>query len=238
MSLARAWMRALLRASGAALLAPGIVACALIVLAFAGGFGRLGSLGQALSGPAVPPPAASGASGGGSHAAARLGSALATLGAATAAPANGPAASGALRGRGAGGGGSAGTGTGGAGSGSRGGSGSGSGGGGGGSGAGGSGGGSRGGSGSGGGGGRGGSGSGGSGGGSGSGTPPAPRPTVVDHVVSVGTSVTSKLPGPVGTLTTTALQSLGQTLDRLIPLRLPPGSATRSQGPSISKLLP
>jgi hypothetical protein len=54
MSLARAWTRQLYRASGAALMVPASVIASLAVLALAGGFGRLGALGQALSGPSVP----------------------------------------------------------------------------------------------------------------------------------------------------------------------------------------
>jgi hypothetical protein len=54
MTLARAWTRQLYTASAAALLVPGTIAGALVLLAFAGGFGQLGALGQALSGPAVP----------------------------------------------------------------------------------------------------------------------------------------------------------------------------------------
>ena len=53
-TLARSWTRQLFGASGAALLVPGAIAAALVVLAFAGGFGRLSSLGQALSGPSLP----------------------------------------------------------------------------------------------------------------------------------------------------------------------------------------
>ncbi|MDQ6607723.1 MAG: hypothetical protein M3Z06_14400, partial [Actinomycetota bacterium] len=87
----------------------------------------------------------------------------------------------------------------------------------------------------GGGGGSGGGGSGGSGGGSGGqtgggqtggggGTQPPPGTTVIDGVVAVGTSVTAKVPGPVGALATQTLQSVGSTLDRILPLG-PPASA-------------
>jgi hypothetical protein len=46
--------------------------------------------------------------------------------------------------------------------------------------------------------------------------PVAPLPALVNGVVGVGVSVTSKLPGPLGTLGTGILQSLGQTLDQLL----------------------
>lgn len=54
MTLARAWTRQLYGASFAALLVPGSVVAALLVLAFAGGFGRFAILGQAFSGPSTP----------------------------------------------------------------------------------------------------------------------------------------------------------------------------------------
>jgi hypothetical protein len=54
MVLVRSWRRQLYGASAAAMIVPLAVVGALLALAFAGGFGRLGSLGQALSGPAVP----------------------------------------------------------------------------------------------------------------------------------------------------------------------------------------
>lgn len=52
--------------------------------------------------------------------------------------------------------------------------------------------------------------------------PPAPAPgsTPVDHVVGVGTGVTSKLPNPVGTVTTKVLQTVGQTVDKVLPSQL------------------
>ena len=53
MTLARAWTRQLLGASGAALLVPGAVAVALISLVASGGFARIADLGQAVSGPAA-----------------------------------------------------------------------------------------------------------------------------------------------------------------------------------------
>jgi hypothetical protein len=54
MTLARSWKRQMFGASGAALLVPGAIAGALVILVSAGGFARLGTLGQALSGPALP----------------------------------------------------------------------------------------------------------------------------------------------------------------------------------------
>jgi hypothetical protein len=54
MTLARAWTRQLYGASGVALLAPVTMIAALAVLALGGGFGGLGALGQLVSGPAVP----------------------------------------------------------------------------------------------------------------------------------------------------------------------------------------
>jgi hypothetical protein len=54
MPLTRAWLRGLSGASGAAVLVPGGVFAALLLLALAGSFGRLGGLGQAFSGPAAP----------------------------------------------------------------------------------------------------------------------------------------------------------------------------------------
>lgn len=47
--------------------------------------------------------------------------------------------------------------------------------------------------------------------------PPAPAPTLIDRVVGLGTAVTSRVPGPVGTLGTRVRQSPGTTLDRIVP---------------------
>lgn len=238
MSLARAWMRQLFRASGAALLAPGTVACALIVLAFAGGFSQLGSLGQALSGPAAPLPATAGPAGTGApRASTGLGSALTTLSAVTASLSAGAASagragpggavSGGASGRGPGTGGSPGSGSGGSGSGGSGGGRGGSGGSG--AGSGGSGGRGSGGRGS------GGSGAGGAGGsGSGSGGAPTETPTAVDGIVTIVTAVTAKLPGPLGSGTTSALKSLGSTVDRVLPIRIGPGALSSRRGSSPS----
>ena len=46
---------------------------------------------------------------------------------------------------------------------------------------------------------------------------PAPAPTLVDTVVGAGTAVTSQLPAPVGATVTQALQSVGGTLDHVLP---------------------
>jgi hypothetical protein len=226
-------MRQLFRASGAALLAPGTVACALIVLAFAGGFSQLGSLRQALSGPAAPPPATAGPAGTGpTLRTTGLGSALTTLSAVTASlPAGtgsagtragrGTARSGGTSGRGRGRGGSTGSGNGGSGSrgsgGRTGGSGAGSGGSGGrGSGRGGP----------------GGSGGGSSGGGAAG--APSQTPTVVDGIITIVSGVTAKLPGPLGSGTTSALKSLGSTVDRVLPIKIGLGALSLRQGSSPS----
>jgi hypothetical protein len=39
----------------------------------------------------------------------------------------------------------------------------------------------------------------------------------VDTLVNTGTTVTSKVPGPVGTIATKTLQSVGQTVDGILP---------------------
>ncbi len=207
MSLARAWMRQLFGASGAALLVPGAVACAVAVLAFAGGFSRFDALGQAVSGPAPPmgsltriiPGTANG-----------VAAAIASLGTGAARPAGhdravAPAAGGSSRVSGAGG--------------TRGGSATGSGHGSGraanphrgdGSGTGGSSGGS------------GGSGrSGGSGGpgrsGAGGG---APAPTVVDQAAGAASGVASQVPAPVGPAVTAAIHQIASSVDAIAPIRV------------------
>jgi hypothetical protein len=58
---------------------------------------------------------------------------------------------------------------------------------------------------------------GGPGSGSGSGGVAGGQPTLVDNVVSLGTSVTKNIPGPVGGLTTQVLQSLANTVDGMVP---------------------
>lgn len=57
-------------------------------------------------------------------------------------------------------------------------------------------------------------------------TAPQPCGTIVDGVVGVGTSVTAPLTGPIGSLATQALQSLGSTIDRILSLR--PAARLRS----------
>ncbi len=238
-TLARSWTRQLFGASGAALLVPGAIAGALVVLAFAGGFGRLSSLGQALSGPTLPAATPVGATLGGGKSA--LGRALAaaaapspSAGAVTVsggsigarARAGGPGAAGNLAGgSGARGGSGA---SGGSGSGGSGSSGSGAG-----SGASGSGGSGTGGSGTGGSGtgGSGAPGSGATGSGAGAGSsPPTPAPpTVVDRIVGIGTSITGKIPGPVGTIATQTLESVGTTVDRVLPLGGPSATGPASR---------
>lgn len=58
-----------------------------------------------------------------------------------------------------------------------------------------------------------------SGAGAGAGSPPpTPAPTVGSGVVAIGTSITGRLPGPVGTVAAQTLQSVGSTVDRVLPL--------------------
>jgi hypothetical protein len=197
MSLARDWTRQLYGAWGAALLAPVTMIAALAVLAFGGGFGGLSALGQLFTGPGVP--VSSQLPGGPAvpQTAASLLPVVPTGGATGRAPtllaSSAPAGS---RGAGSPGAGSRGSHGGGqhVGSGGR-------------------------------------------------GTPapvatppptqtqpPAPvstptapptsappAATLVNKVLAVGEAVTSKLPGPVGALGTGALQSLGETLSKLLP---------------------
>ncbi len=195
MSLARAWRRQLLGASGMAVLAPAATIMAIALLALAGGFAHLAGLGQAFSGPTLPfaPAGAGGVPGSAGHGrrtrtqVTGLGATLllaSATGAGIAAAGGGAAGHGGA-GRPGGGGGSRGPG--------------------------------------------GGHFTGGPrpvpGGGGGhlppppSNPPPTPPPhqTLVDGVVKIGTSVTSKLPGPVGSAATQALQSVGQTVDGILP---------------------
>jgi len=58
-------------------------------------------------------------------------------------------------------------------------------------------------------------------------TSPAPRPTLIDEVVSQGTSVSRQLPAPAGPAATQALQSAGSSLDGVVPV--PPPGQTPSQ---------
>lgn len=217
MSLARAWTRQLFGASGAALLVPGTVVVAIALLGLAGGFGQLGTLGQAFAGPALPtigsaPPQDHGQRSAppvvpGSHAAASPASvAVVTAGSA-------PAGS------------TVGGGPGGRSGGSQGGSGASN-----------------------------GNGGGGPSGRSGSGAhhvgsspgqpapaptptaspPPTSKPTLVDGVVNAGKSITEKVPGPVGTTATQLLQSLGRTVDGLLPLARSNSGASTSTSTSTS----
>jgi len=198
MGLAREWKRQLYGAWGAALLAPVAMIAALAVLAFGGGFGGLSALGQLVSGPGVPV-ATTLSGGGGTSRTASVLLPVVPAGAPTviaSVPVTSPAAAG----------------TGGAGSSTRGSHGGGS----------------------------------GKGDGVrpvGHGTPPpvstppgkpgqtaapvttpAPPPiseppttALVNKVLAVGESVTKALPGPVGELGTSALQTIGQTLTKLLP---------------------
>jgi hypothetical protein len=212
MSLVKAWRRELLGAYGVSLVVPGTLCVALALLALAGGFGRLGSLGQLFSGPRIPagPSAARHATG---HAATPH-----------AVPVSGRAPGNAARAAGASRRVSAITapGPGGArlpldhhGAGSS------------------------------------GQGSGGASGGHGSGTsgvqpsptpptsappatapptpapPPSHPPTAVDSVVAAGTAVTSQLPNPVGATATQTLQSIGSTVDQILPIPAPGSSASQ-----------
>jgi hypothetical protein len=198
MTLARVWTRQLYGAWGVALLAPATMIAALAVLALSGGFGGLSALGQLVSGPAVPV----GANASAGRTAPATGPQLLpvvpasapTAGAATRAATRVAAVSpGVTRPGGAGGGRSR---TGGGGQ------------------------------------------RVGSGGGHGAtqpvaGPPPTtqpappvgtpspppatgPVPALVNQVVAIGVSVTSKLPAPLAAIGTGALQSLGQTLNTLL----------------------
>jgi hypothetical protein len=191
MPLVRAWTRGLSGASGAAVLVPGGIIAALLLLALAGSFGRIGGLGQAFSGPAAPgsPRIASSLASPPAHGPALLPVAAASARQPVLVAARLGAAAGAAGGSGHAGGHSGGTG--------------------------------------------GGSPTGGGGGttappgspsapGGGptcstSCTQPQPPPTLVDRVVSLGTSITSKLPGAVGQLTTQLLKQVGATVDRILP---------------------
>jgi hypothetical protein len=54
---------------------------------------------------------------------------------------------------------------------------------------------------------------------------PSPQPTPVDQVVQVVTSVTSQVPGPVGSTATQAVQSVGNAAGNVLPgIGSPPGS--------------
>lgn len=197
MSFGRAWTRELLRASGAALLAPAAVLASLVVLALGGGFGALGWLSEAFAGPTLPVFSKSAsvlAPGSARHSSPLL------VALAARSTVNGAANAPAARGTGAG---SVGPGFSaphsGGGSFHQGGP-------------------PRG-------------GSGGNGGHGAHGRPPpsppsppgspppespAPHPTPVDGVVSLGKSVTQHVPGPVGSLATQTLNQVGHTLDGIL----------------------
>jgi hypothetical protein len=49
-------------------------------------------------------------------------------------------------------------------------------------------------------------------------------------VVGVGTSVTSQVPGPAGKLATQVLQSVGSTVDHILPLPGPGSAAPAKSG--------
>jgi hypothetical protein len=197
-------MRQLFGASGAALLAPGAVALALVALAVAGGFGQLSDLSQAFAGPAAPSPVTAP----GVRAAARAGGAvLPVVRAVAPAAAAGAAVGGARPGRG-GHGVAAGplagigpVGTSGPGSGSS------------------------------------GAGSPGTGTGSGAGGQPSggsgSGQTLVDKVVSAGTSVTSQLPSPLGATATNVLQSVGNGVNSILP-----SGASSAVAGTVKKVLP
>lgn len=204
MPLVRAWTRGLSGASGAALLVPGGIFTALLLLVIAGSFGRLGGLGQAFSGPAA------------------VGSSQ-TAGGLTSQPAHGAGLLSVVRlptraHAGAAGGGLVNPGPAARGGGSRGA------------------------------GGRGNSGAPGSPGASsrppacGScnqpAQPPAPPPTLLEGVVAAGTSITSKLPGPVGQLTTQVLGEVSATIDGPAPTTQRPGvaQAVNQLGSTVSQL--
>ena len=208
MTLARAWTRQLFGAWGVALLAPVTMIAALVVLALGGGFGGLGALAQLVSGPAVPVASTVGSTVPGGSAKHRSAPLVLPVVPAAPAPAPGvtrvaattPAGAGRpgggaspARGRSGGGADQGVTPGGGHGAPSQTGPPS-----------------------------------------SGTGppaaqpsptpspapTPPpapvAPLPALVNGVVGVGVSVTSKLPGALGTLGTGILQTLGQTLDQIL----------------------
>jgi hypothetical protein len=209
MSLARVWTRQLYGASGAALVAPGAVVAALLALGLAGGFGQLGTLSQAFAGPAIPASSHVGGAPGSIPAPARVLPIIAAPAPTGATPVAAPGRGGnpapsARRTTPNPGTASIGPGTGtGSGSGAAGSGGAGTGTGGGSTGSGG--------------------GSGG-GGGTGGGTPTG-QPTLVDGVVKLGTSITKHVPGPVGALATQLLESLGKTVDGVLP---------QSAGPSLA----
>jgi hypothetical protein len=198
MILVRSWRRQLVGAQAAALIVPGAMLAAVIVLALAGSFAWPGSLGQAFSGPSVPSgklaasPRAAGEhpTGTASIAAGQAATSAALTTAAAAATSlsatSGPRAS------------SGGSAEPGAASGQRVAGGPGD---------------------------RGGAGAAPGTGRHGSAPQkPAPSPTVTDRALSAATSVTRQLPPPVGPVSTGTLQSVGSTLDHAAPLPAPEGT--------------
>jgi hypothetical protein len=194
MILVRVWRRQLVGGIGAATIVPGTLIAALAVLALAGGFARLGALGQVLAGPTAP--VASSAIGHGGAPRPLPAALVATLsaagtpaqpaggGTAVSRPGNGasPGSSGVPSTAGpppvvppGGGGGGGGGGARGPATRSR------------------------------------------------PSPPPAskPQPTVIDGIVTTGTSVTSQVPGPAGSAATGALQAAGSTVDSIAPIRSP-----------------
>jgi hypothetical protein len=211
MSLARAWRRQLYGASTAALIVPFAMLAALVVLAFGGGFGQVGVLGQIFAGP--PAIGASGSGGGGAAVAASRSLPVIPSVATASRPRSsrrvirggGAPSSGVSRGTAGAGAAPITTGTpirssprpgpgSGSGSGASAGSGSGFG------------------------------SAPGSGSGSGSPSPtpapqpsPSPQPTAIDKVVTVVTQVTQQVPAPVGPAATQVVQAAGSAADGLLP---------------------
>jgi len=190
MSLVRAWTRALSGASAAALLVPGGIFAALLVLAFAGSFGQLGRLSQAFAGPAPPaavqPAAAATASGRTALLPVVTASARVS---GTAARSTSAGAGAAVLGNGIGNGSTPATSTGPSSPG------------------------------------RAISPTGPTGPPTGTrppcasacNPPPPQRPTVIDQVVSLGSSITSTVPGPAGQLASQALKQVGAAVDQVLP---------------------
>jgi hypothetical protein len=54
-------------------------------------------------------------------------------------------------------------------------------------------------------------------------------------VVNIGTSITSKLPGPVGQLTTQLLKQVGSTVDKILPTDTRSGAVSQL-GSALSQL--
>ncbi len=200
---ARAWRRQLYGGVGATVLVPGTLLAALIALAFAGGFARLGTLGQLFAGPSVPTPAPtwrgapavhplaganqaalSGAVAGAPAARTGFGPAGTRPGSASAPRAGAPAPRGARHG-----GGSLAPSPGG----------------------------SR-------------PGSSAPAGGSAPSSPPPPRPTLADRIVGTATQVTSAVPSPAGPVATAVLQAAGTVVDAVAPVPAPHAATAALSG--------